>query len=147
MSYYTEELLQSAAANGLLRALCEGSKLRAVGNSIYGFTNAVVSRCGKGLSLPDELREGLEAHVTKLFQQSTGIPISPHIVVRPNEVFSGFALGCWNHFRRTCPRALALGIQSNAISDLTWKGPDFRILGVDVEKASLVYEYVGESRR
>jgi hypothetical protein len=146
MSYYTKESLLAAAANGSLKALCENSQLRAVGDSIYGFTNAVVTRCGKGLSLPDELREGLEAHVTKLFQQSTGTPVTPYIVVRPNEVFAGFALGCWNHFRRTCPRALVLGIQTKAISDSTWKGPDLRILGVDVEKASLVYEYVGESR-
>lgn len=147
MSYYTSETLQMAAANGSLNALCEGSQLRAVGDSIYGFTDAVVTRCGKGLSLPDELREGLEMHITKLFRQPSGGPVTPHIVVRSNEVFPGFALGCWNFLRSTCARAVVIGIQAKAISDSTWKGPALRILGIDVEKASLVYEYVGEGRR
>ena len=147
MSFYTKEALQRAAASGTLKRICEGSQLRAIGDSIYGFNNAVVTRCSKGLSLPDQLREGIELHLTKILRQSSGVPVTPHIVITPNEVFQGFAIGCWNFLRSTCARAVVLGIQTKAISDASWKGPDLRILGVDVEKASLVYEYVGEARR
>ena len=150
--YIRSDQVLEAARTARVPAIFEGTRLRAYGaagnsHSVYGFTSAQVTRCGQPLS--DALREVLENALTTAIQH-TGPPTGFYVAIHGcNRIFDcGAALGNWVHVRerRGGGKAVADGIALGIITDLSWKGPNLRMLGFDDETGVVYYEYAGETR-
>lgn len=150
--YIRNDQVLEAVRNARVPAIFEGTRLRAYGSavnshSVCGFTSAQITRCGQPLS--DALREVLAEALTAAIQHK-GPPAGFYVAIHGcNRIFDcGAGLGNWVRVRarkgggKAAADAITLGI----ISDLSWKGPDLRMLGFDDETGVVYYEYAGETR-
>lgn len=154
LGYVNTDELKQALKAGRLRDVFEDSGLRVISGfpgcySIYGIESCSISRCGEGHRLPDELRTALEAYWNRGIAHR-GPPSIYTIQVTAQRVFpsgAGTAGNCVLIRNTGGGRAVALGQQLGLITDVEWRAPHLRLLGLDLERKQSIYEYVGETSR
>lgn len=144
--------LQQALENGRLAQVFEGTGLRLIAGfpesfSLYDIASCHISNCGKGARLPDELREALEAHWNRQILHR-GPPTSYTIdISRQQVVARGASIGNWVGLRHRHPRVVHVGAQTGHITNVEWRAPQLKLLGIDLDRKQAIYEYLGEGPR
>lgn len=149
--FVSRDEITQALADGQLHDMLEGSGLKArncfAGSAdVQGFLGCDITVHGKGATLPKGVRIALENHMNRQIVQR-GMPTSFYVNVSEHQAFDcGAGVGCWNDLRNNDGghRAIALGETSGVITNRSWKKPDLRLAGFDLEKNRIVYDYHGE---
>ncbi|MBN3760913.1 hypothetical protein [Burkholderia sp. Ac-20365] len=151
--YIRNDEILEAVKRGRIAAVFSDSRLRAYSGlsdhcSVYGFTSAVITRCGAGGSLPDALRDIMEKLLTAMITYK-GPPTSFRVVVEgARRVYDTSAtIPNWVYVReRGGAKAVADAVGLGLVTDISWKRPSLQMLGFDLDTGVVFYEYQGESR-
>lgn len=151
--YVRVDELQLALARGRLAQVFENTGLRLIGSmgapcSLYGIEACAITQCGAGAALPDALRSALEKALNKQIVHR-GPPAQYAVEISPQRVCSsGVGFGNWVGVR-TAGGGLGveIGIKLGIITDVEWRAPLLRLLGLDLDRKMSIYEYAGETSR
>lgn len=152
--YVGVDELRAAVKTGRIHDVFAETGMRLVAgfpgdHTVYGVKGCLISRCGEGLRLPDDLRLALEGMLNSKIQYK-GRPTQYSITIsRWRVLVGGAGLGNWVHVRNhsvDAARAVHLGIQLGRVTNVEWRAPALELLGIDLDRAVGVYEYRGEAK-